>query len=120
LTGAWLSIAASVIMATLLVLELSAFLRVQTATEMVVDRSPAEELLKVTFNVSFPALGCEFATLDVSDTLGTVRERGRGVAWLAGLAAAEGVWEKSKHFALASSSSSSTHNLPTTDTNTDV
>ena len=47
LTGAWLSIAASVIMALLLVLELAAFLRVQTVSELVVDRSPSNELLKV-------------------------------------------------------------------------
>ncbi|GBF88062.1 disulfide-isomerase [Raphidocelis subcapitata] len=73
LTGAWLSIAASVIMSTLLVLEFAAFLRVQTVSELVVDRSASNELLKITFNISFPALSCEFATLDVSDALGTKR-----------------------------------------------
>jgi thiol-disulfide isomerase/thioredoxin len=73
LTGAWLSISASLIMAMLLVLELSAFLRVQAATELTIDRSPADELLRVEFNVSLPALSCEFATLDVSDALGTKR-----------------------------------------------
>jgi len=31
------------------------------------------ELLRVNFNVSFPALSCEFLTLDVSDALGTKR-----------------------------------------------
>lgn len=53
--------------------ELYAFLQVQAVSELVVDRSPPNELLKITFNVSFPALSCEFATLDVSDELGTKR-----------------------------------------------
>lgn len=53
---------------------------------MVVDRSRPGELLRINFNLrsktrtllycefacsSFPALSCEFATLDVSDALGT-------------------------------------------------
>lgn len=39
---------------------------------MIVDRSAQGELLRINFNISFPALSCEFATLDVSDALGTV------------------------------------------------
>eukprot|EP00210_Caulerpa_lentillifera_P006618 g6323.t1 len=38
---------------------------------MVVDRSRPGELLRINFNLSFPALSCEFATVDVSDALGT-------------------------------------------------
>lgn len=53
--------------------ELSSFLRVQTASEMVVDRSAQGDLLRISFNISFPSLSCEFATLDVSDALGTKR-----------------------------------------------
>jgi Endoplasmic Reticulum-Golgi Intermediate Compartment (ERGIC) len=41
--------------------------------DLVVDRSPQGELLRINFNISFPSLSCEFATLDVSDSLGTVR-----------------------------------------------
>lgn len=37
-----------------------------------VDRSAQGELLRINFNISFPSLSCEFATLDVSDALGTV------------------------------------------------
>ena len=48
-------------------------MRLESQTDMVVDRSPYGEMLRVNFNVSFPALGCEFATLDVSDSLGTKR-----------------------------------------------
>ncbi len=46
---------------------------VDTKSELVVDRSAHGELLRINFNISFPALSCEFATLDVSDALGTVR-----------------------------------------------
>lgn len=36
------------------------------------DRSKHDEQLRINFNISFPALSCEFATLDVSDALGLV------------------------------------------------
>ena len=48
-------------------------MRVETKSELVVDRSRHGELLRINFNMSFPQLSCEFATLDVSDALGTVR-----------------------------------------------
>ena len=37
------------------------------------DRSAQGDLLRISFNISFPSLSCEFATLDVSDALGTKR-----------------------------------------------
>lgn len=48
-------------------------MRVETKSELVVDRSRHGELLRINFNMSFPQLSCEFATVDVSDALGTVR-----------------------------------------------
>ena len=56
--------------------ELSAYMATQTRTDMVVDRSAHGELLRINFKISFPQLSCEFATLDVSDAMGTVRCRG--------------------------------------------
>jgi Endoplasmic Reticulum-Golgi Intermediate Compartment (ERGIC) len=53
--------------------EFSAFIATEASTELVVDRSVQGELLRINFNISFPQLSCEFATLDVSDALGTVR-----------------------------------------------
>ena len=52
---------------------MSTYLRVETQTDLVVDRSLHGELLRINFNLSFPALSCEFATLDISDTLGLKR-----------------------------------------------
>jgi len=52
--------------------ELNAFLTPITKAEMIVDRSKHDEQLRINFNISFPALSCEFATLDVSDALGLV------------------------------------------------
>lgn len=52
--------------------ELNAFLTPITKSEMVVDRSLHDEQLRINFNISFPSLPCEFATLDVSDALGLV------------------------------------------------
>lgn len=48
-------------------------MQTETKTQLVVDRSPQGDLLRINFNVSFPSLPCEFASLDVSDALGTVR-----------------------------------------------
>ena len=48
-------------------------MKTDTRSELVVDRSAHGELLRINFNVSFPALSCEFATLDVSDAMGMVR-----------------------------------------------
>lgn len=72
-TGAWLSIAASVLMSFLLIAELSSFLQTNTKTELIVDRSPQNEMLRINFNISLPALSCEFASVDISDALGTKR-----------------------------------------------
>lgn len=52
--------------------EFSGFLTPEMKEDLVVDRSPQGELLRINFNISFPSLSCEFATLDVSDSLGTV------------------------------------------------
>lgn len=73
LTGAWISILATFVMAFLFGMEFYAFMSTTTQTSLLVDRSPPNELLKINFNISFPALSCEFATLDVSDALGTKR-----------------------------------------------
>jgi thiol-disulfide isomerase/thioredoxin len=73
LHGASLSVMAALVMVSLLGAELRSFLATETQSAMVVDRSPYGELLRVNFNISFPSLSCEFATLDVSDALGTKR-----------------------------------------------
>eukprot|EP00889_Picochlorum_renovo_P008777 jgi/Picre1/35807/NNA_003267.t1 len=71
LAGGSLSIAAAVFIAFLVVAEFKSFMALETESHMVVDRSPPGELLRVNFNISFPALSCEYATLDVSDAIGS-------------------------------------------------
>eukprot|EP00205_Picochlorum_sp_RCC944_P003875 CAMPEP_0182612710 /NCGR_PEP_ID=MMETSP1330-20130603/20606_1 /TAXON_ID=464278 /ORGANISM="Picochlorum sp., Strain RCC944" /LENGTH=488 /DNA_ID=CAMNT_0024832301 /DNA_START=142 /DNA_END=1608 /DNA_ORIENTATION=+ len=71
LLGGTLSIAASLFIAFLLVAEFRSYMRSDTESIMVVDRSPHGEMLRINFNISFPALSCEYATLDVSDALGS-------------------------------------------------
>ena len=62
----------------------TAFLTPSTESQMVVDRSVHGDLLRVNFNISFPALACEFASLDISDALGTVRIASR-ITWPDGI-----------------------------------
>ncbi|KAL4342000.1 hypothetical protein GQ457_08G007260 [Hibiscus cannabinus] len=73
LSGAGLSIIAAVAMVFLFGMELSDYLTVSTTTSIVVDNSSDGDFLRIDFNISFPALSCEFASVDVSDVLGTNR-----------------------------------------------
>ncbi|CAM8887830.1 unnamed protein product [Rhodiola kirilowii] len=73
LSGAGLSMLATLCMLFLFGMELSNYLAVNTSTSVIVDRSADGEFLRIQLNISFPALSCEFASLDVSDVLGTNR-----------------------------------------------
>ncbi|KMS98493.1 hypothetical protein BVRB_4g091860 [Beta vulgaris subsp. vulgaris] len=73
LSGAGLSIVAALAIIFLFGMELNSYLSLSTSTSVVVDKSPDGEFLRIDFNMSFPALSCEFASVDVSDVLGTNR-----------------------------------------------
>ncbi|VFQ58615.1 unnamed protein product [Cuscuta campestris] len=73
LSGAGLSLLAAFCMILLFGMELHHYLSVSTTTSVVVDRSADGDFLRIDFNISFPALSCEFASVDVSDVLGTNR-----------------------------------------------
>ncbi|KAL9322352.1 hypothetical protein ACSQ67_010405 [Phaseolus vulgaris] len=73
LSGAGLSIVAALCMVFLFGMELNSYLSVSTATSVIVDKSSDGDYLRIDFNMSFPALSCEFAAVDVSDVLGTNR-----------------------------------------------
>ncbi|CAA7048439.1 unnamed protein product [Microthlaspi erraticum] len=73
LSGAGLSIVAALTMVFLFGMELNNYLAVTTHTSVIVDKSSDGDFLRIDFNVSFPALSCEFASVDVSDVLGTNR-----------------------------------------------
>ncbi|KAK2350962.1 protein disulfide-isomerase 5-4 [Trifolium repens] len=73
LSGAGLSIVAALAMVFLFGMELNEYLSVTTSTSVIVDKSSDGDFLRIDFNFSFPALSCEFASVDVSDVLGTNR-----------------------------------------------
>ncbi|TKY48970.1 disulfide-isomerase 5-4 [Spatholobus suberectus] len=73
LSGAGLSIIAALCMVFLFGMELNSYLSVSTSTSVIVDKSSDGDYLRIDFNISFPALSCEFALVDVSDVLGTNR-----------------------------------------------
>ncbi|KAF9589098.1 hypothetical protein IFM89_018829 [Coptis chinensis] len=73
LSGAGLSIIAALAMMFLFGMELNNYLAVSTSTAVVVDKSSDGEFLRIELNISFPALSCEFASVDVNDILGTNR-----------------------------------------------
>ncbi|PIA31954.1 hypothetical protein AQUCO_04700075v1 [Aquilegia coerulea] len=54
-------------------MELNEYMTVNTSTSVVVDKSSDGEFLRIELNISFPALSCEFASVDVNDVLGTNR-----------------------------------------------
>ncbi|EPS68860.1 hypothetical protein M569_05909 [Genlisea aurea] len=73
LSGAGLSILAAFSMIFLFGMELRDYLSVSTSTSIVIDKSSDGDFLRIDFDISFPALSCEFASVDVSDVLGTNR-----------------------------------------------
>ncbi|CAN0901066.1 Protein disulfide-isomerase 5-4 [Linum grandiflorum] len=73
LSGAGLSIIAALSMMFLFGMELSNYLAVSTSTSVIVDKSSDGDFLRIDFNISFPALSCEFAAVDLNDVLGTSR-----------------------------------------------
>lgn len=73
ISGAGLSIVAALAMMFLFGMELNDYLTVNTSTSVVVDKSSDGDFLRIELNISFPALSCEFASVDVNDVLGTNR-----------------------------------------------
>ncbi|KAJ1441885.1 Thioredoxin-like superfamily [Sesbania bispinosa] len=74
LSGAGLSIVAALSMMFLFGMELNNYLSVSTSTSVIVDKSSDETVASHSIILSiFPALSCEFASVDVSDVLGTNR-----------------------------------------------
>lgn len=71
--GASISLVAAFVIVFLFLCELNAYMTTTTRTEVVVDRSEDGDLLRINFNVSFPALSCEFASVDVNDVMGMHR-----------------------------------------------
>ncbi|PIA34591.1 hypothetical protein AQUCO_03700109v1 [Aquilegia coerulea] len=60
-------------MAYLIYMELNEYSAVSTSTSILLDRTMDDELLLIKFDISFPALSCAFASVDVNDVLGTTR-----------------------------------------------
>nr|GEY48327.1 protein disulfide-isomerase 5-4 [Tanacetum cinerariifolium] len=71
LSGAGISIIAAVFMIFLFGMELNSYLTITTSTSIIVDKSSIEDSIRIDLNISFPFLSCEFASVDVSDVLGT-------------------------------------------------
>ncbi len=72
MTGAGLSILATVVIGMLLVFEFRAFLTPEKVTDMTVDTG-GSDLIRLDFDISFPKMPCNFASVELSDNLGTVR-----------------------------------------------
>ena len=71
--GSVISLVASVVIGMLLISEISTYITPAFNTRVVVDRSLDGDLMRINFNVSFPALSCEFASVDVGDAMGLNR-----------------------------------------------
>jgi hypothetical protein len=53
--------------------EFASFMALKTETNVIIDQSPMNDLLRINFDMSFTKMTCEHLTLDVSDSLGSVR-----------------------------------------------
>ena len=71
--GSVISMLAALVIGLLLVSEVGSYLTPKFDTRVVIDRSADGEMMRINFNVSFPALSCEFASVDVGDAMGLNR-----------------------------------------------
>ena len=73
IAGAALSICAAIFMICLVVAEFSAYLSVTTESKVILDHfdSSSDDTLQVNFNISFPHLKCEYASVDATNFMGT-------------------------------------------------
>ena len=73
IAGAALSICAAIFMVLLVVAEFSAYLSVTTESKVVLDHfdSSSDDTLQVNFNITFPHLKCEYASVDATNFMGT-------------------------------------------------
>jgi len=68
--GVIISAIGTVLLITLFMFELRAYLTISTTTELIVDEL-VDEVLRVNFNVTLHEAPCEFLSVDVSDLTGT-------------------------------------------------
>mmetsp|Transcript_64260 Transcript_64260/g.94085 ORF Transcript_64260/g.94085 Transcript_64260/m.94085 type:complete len:477 (-) Transcript_64260:454-1884(-) len=73
IAGAALSVVAALFMIGLVIAEFSAYLSVTTESKVILDHfdSSSDDTLQVNFNVSFPHLKCEYASVDATNFMGT-------------------------------------------------
>ena len=73
--GSALSIVATIVMTSLFFLELKNYLTVKIVTDIVMDPgSRNSNDLAINFDMTMPELVCQFASMDVSDMMGTERQ----------------------------------------------
>jgi hypothetical protein len=70
LAGAIISIISGLMILFLVFSELTAFLTVETVSELYVDNPTAEEDVPVRLNITIPRLKCDFIGLDIQDDMG--------------------------------------------------
>mmetsp|Transcript_56784 Transcript_56784/g.133047 ORF Transcript_56784/g.133047 Transcript_56784/m.133047 type:complete len:475 (-) Transcript_56784:90-1514(-) len=73
ITGAALSLVAAVVMIGLIVAEFSSFLAPTTESKVILDHfeSSVDDTLQINFNITFPHLKCEYASVDATNFMGT-------------------------------------------------
>ena len=68
--GGLISLATAVLMAYLFVSNIADFLTIGTTTDVALDDS-TEDHMRIYFNITMERLPCQFASVDVSDVMGT-------------------------------------------------
>ena len=72
--GTILSIIATAVMGALFVLEFRAYLTASVVTDVIMDDARDGEDIQINFDLSMPDLVCQYASIDVSDMMGTNRQ----------------------------------------------
>ena len=72
--GVLMTIVSTCIMGSLFVLEVRDFMDVQVTTDVIMDDSNDFDDIQINFDMLMPDLVCQFASIDVSDMMGTNRQ----------------------------------------------
>uniref|UniRef100_A0A5S6QZZ2 Endoplasmic reticulum-Golgi intermediate compartment protein 3 n=1 Tax=Trichuris muris TaxID=70415 RepID=A0A5S6QZZ2_TRIMR len=81
LSGGAVTVVSAVLMALLFVSELRSYLSTEIVEELFVDTTVGDEHLKINFDVLFPALDCEFISVDVMDIAGQLQSNVTDSVW---------------------------------------
>ncbi|KHJ45170.1 hypothetical protein D918_04474 [Trichuris suis] len=81
LSGGAVTVVSAILMVVLFVSELKSYLSAEIVEELFVDTTVGDERLKINFDILFPALDCQFISVDAMDIAGQLQSNVTESVW---------------------------------------